>query len=163
MKNLSQIKELLNFLSQNNYWKQVLNNGTDFYNFSDIHKELLAGPNNYSRYFRIYINHHHSSILIHHIYCPDQKYSPSGVVEPSETGIWLGYFKLPDLKNRNFQKEIKNLINQIRNTSPNSRISGNINDAFLYLLLLELVLFLINNGIWQNYSQITLKTCKRCW
>jgi len=160
MRDLSQISDLLDFLSQDNHWKLVLKNNSGFYNFKDIHEELFNLTNDYHRYFRIYINHPNTSIFVHRIYCPDKKFGPSGVIEPSDNGIWLGYFKLPDSQNENFQEQIGNLQNQIQNIVLKNEIQNN---PFLHFILLKLVSSVLLNTIWPNPSQITLKTCSRCW
>jgi len=109
MDNLINIADLLEFLVQNELWQRTLLNGTSFYSFEDIHNELLSDNNNYDRYFRIYINIPNNSIMVHRIYCPDQKLNPSGVIEPRNSGVWLGYFRVPN--NENPEEYINRLLN----------------------------------------------------
>jgi len=161
MRDLSQIANLLTFLSQNSNWQQVLRNNCELYNFRDVHEELLNGNNNYQRYFRIYINRPNTSITVHRIYCPDKMYSPAGIIEPSDNGIWLGYFKLPDDIPQHTEENLKNLTKHINHLN----LELPEDNKFLTLLLLELALYLINSNYWNptSNSRIVLKPCNRCW
>jgi len=161
MRDLSQIANLLTFLSQNSNWQQVLRNNCELYNFRDVHEELLNGNNNYQRYFRIYINRPNTSITVHRIYCPDKMYSPAGIIEPSDNGIWLGYFRFPDNIPQIPETVLQNLRERINH--PNLELSTD--NRFLTLLLLVLAEYLINTGYWNiNFnSRIVLRPCNRCW
>ena len=161
MRDLSQIANLLTFLSQNSNWQQVLRNNCELYNFRDVHEELLNGNNNYQRYFRIYINRPNTSITVHRIYCPDKMYSPAGIIEPSDNGIWLGYFRFPDNIPQIPETDLQNLRERINH--PHLELSTD--NRFLTLLLLVLAEYLINTGYWNinPNSRIVLRPCNRCW
>jgi hypothetical protein len=168
MESLSQIKDLLDFLSSDNHWKLVLNNNNGFYSIKDIHDELLNKKNDYKKYFRIYINHRNTSILVHRPYCPDQKFGPSGIVDPIENGIWLGYFKLPKNTISVSEKELEQLQEEIKRNLSISEIENNIPNQFIKLLLLKLAKYLSSQQIWSSSSRkkntkVILKICKRCW
>jgi hypothetical protein len=174
MRNIIHIANLLNFLIQSNHWQHVLRNNDNiysFYHFSDIQDELVNNNNTYPRYFRIYINHPNTSILIHRIYCPDQKYGPAGIIEPTDSGIWLGYFRFPE----NFSEISGENLNEQENNLPRMEIRYQFTGEnqlfneeairFINLLLLELAEFLINNDIWNPRPNrtITLGFCTRCF
>ena len=161
MRNLSQIANLLTFLSQNSNWQQVLRNNCELYNFRDVHEELLNGNNNYQRYFRIYINRPNTSITVHRIHCPDKMCNSAEIIEPSDNGIWLGYFRFPDNIPQIPETDLQNLIERIN--PPNLEIPTN--NRFLTLLLLVLAEYLINTGYWKinSNSRIVLRPCDRCW